>query len=74
MGDVDKETATKIATEYADEECIGEFGKILDTFRENNAWIVEFRTHTFDDSYDHQVKISASVGNILSHDRKDRLN
>lgn len=68
----DAETAVEIAEEYADEECIGELGDVIDTISENNVWIIMFRTHTFSDAYVHRVRITKSVGNIISHDRKDR--
>lgn len=72
-GEVDKNTAIEIATDYADEECVGQPGDILDVHKEDGNWIVEFRTHTYADSYDHRVRITTSVGNVISHERKDRL-
>jgi len=73
MGDVDKENAIEIAQDYADEECVGQIGDILDAYKENGNWLVEFRTHTYSDSYDHQVTITATVGNVISHKRGNRL-
>lgn len=73
MGGVDKETAIEIATDYADEECVGQLGDILETHKEDDDWIVEFRTHTYADSYDHRVRITATVGNVISHERGNRL-
>jgi hypothetical protein len=64
----DPDTAIEIARDYADEECIGEVGEVVDARRENNNWIVEFRTHTFSDAYKHRVQLSA-IGNVFSHDR-----
>ncbi|MFB6301467.1 MAG: hypothetical protein ABEH78_01195 [Haloferacaceae archaeon] len=72
-GQVDRERAIEIARDYADGECVGELGEVLDAAKENDLWIVEFRTHTFSDSYDHRLKITVSVGNVVSHERKDRL-
>lgn len=74
MGDeVDRDTAIEIAKNYADNECVGELGEVLNTEKEDSLWIVDFRTYTFSDSYDHRVKITVSVGNLISHERKDRL-
>lgn len=67
----DTETAIKIAEEYADNECVGEFGEIGETREKNNQWIVEFRTHTFFDAYMYRIRITKSVGNVISHDRID---
>lgn len=66
------ETAEEVAREYADEDCVGELGEILDVRRDDTDWVVEFRTHTFSDSYEHRVLISP-VGNLYSHERVDRL-
>ncbi|UOO96771.1 hypothetical protein MUK72_14580 (plasmid) [Halococcus dombrowskii] len=70
MGDeiTDTDTAVEIAKDYADDECVGELGEILDARRENNDWIIEFRTHTFSDTYKHRVQMSP-IGNVFSHDR-----
>lgn len=70
---MDEDRVIDIAKDYADEECVGEFGEILDTGQEDDLWIVEFRTHTFADEYDHRVKITDNMGNVISHDRHDRL-
>lgn len=74
MGNVDKEEVIEIAQDYADEECLGEFGGVLDAYKEEKGWIVEFRTHTYSDSYDHRVTVTTTVGNIISHERGPRLN
>lgn len=72
-GDIEnEETAEDVAREYADEDCVGELGEVLDVQRDDTDWIVEFRTHTFSDSYDHRVRIS-QVGNVYAHERADRL-
>jgi len=71
--DVDKEEAIEIAKAYADEECVGELGEALDAHEADSNWIVDVRTHTFSDAYDHRVKITAAVGNVISHERKDRF-
>lgn len=47
--DVDKEEATKIAKAYADEECVGGLGEVLDAHEAASNWIVDVRTHTFSD-------------------------
>jgi hypothetical protein len=64
----DTDTAVEIARDYSDDECVGEFGEVLEARRENNDWIVEFRTHTFSDTYKHRVQLSP-IGNVFSHDR-----
>jgi len=74
MGDIDKEDAIEIAQDYADDECVGQFGDILNASKEDSTWNVEFRTHTYGDSYDHRVTITATVGNVISHERGNRLN
>lgn len=71
--DVDKDRAIEIARAYADEECVGELGEVLDAHKEAGDWVVDFRTHTFSDAYDHRVTITAAVGNVISHERKDRF-
>lgn len=68
----DAETAEEVARDFADENCVGELGDVLDVRRTEDCWIVEFRTHTFSDKYEHRIKI-ATVGNVFSHDRKYRL-
>lgn len=68
--DVVKDEAIEIAKAYADKECVGELGEILDTQEAGSNWIVAFRTYTFSDTYDHRVKITASVANGISHERK----
>lgn len=69
----DTETAIEIAEEYADTECVGEYGEIIETDERTSEWIVEFRTHTFSDAYTHRVRITKSVGNVISHDRSNRF-
>jgi hypothetical protein len=64
----DTDTAVEIARDYADDECVGEFGEVLEASRENHDWIVEFRTHTFSDTYKQRVQLSP-IGNVFSHDR-----
>lgn len=65
----DEQTAKEIATEYAKNECIGTLGEVIEIESQNSDWIVEFRTHTFSDEYDHRVRITKSVGNVIAHDR-----
>lgn len=64
-----RETAIEIAATYAERECVGTFGDVTETEEEDAEWIVEFQTHTFSDAYTHRIRISKSVGNVLSHDR-----
>lgn len=68
----DGEQASALAREYADDDCVGELGEVLDVRREDGVWIVEFRTHTFADQFDHRVRITAAVGNVISHERCDQ--
>lgn len=73
MGEVENtDSAIQIAKEYAAEECVGQFGEILDASEENNGWAVEFRTHTYSDTYDHRLRLNR-VGNVFSHERGDRI-
>lgn len=67
----DTDAAIEAAKEYAKEECVGELGEVLDAKREENSWVIEFRTHTFSDEYEHRVRVS-SVGNVFSHERQNR--
>lgn len=69
----DAEMAIEIAEDYADNECIGEYGEITDVEERDSAWLVEFRTHTFSDAYTHHVQITKSVGNVVSHNRTSRF-
>lgn len=64
----DADRAIEVVRNYADDECVGEFGEVLDARQENNNWTVEFRTHTFSDRYKHRVQLSP-IGNVFSHDR-----
>jgi hypothetical protein len=68
----DPNTAIERAKEYAGDDCVGEFGEVLDVRQENNSWIVAFRTHTFSDAYEHRVQLSR-IGNVVSHDRPSRF-
>ena len=54
--------------DYANNECVGELGEVLDAKQENNTWIIEFRTHTFSNTYNHRIQMSP-IGNVFSHDR-----
>ncbi|WP_225336481.1 hypothetical protein [Halomicrobium urmianum] len=71
MGDdvPDAETATGIAEDYADEECVGQLGDVVEVVEREAEWIVEFRTHTFSDAYTHRLTITKSVGNVVGHER-----
>ena len=68
----DADTAITVARDYATDDCIGEFGEVMDVRQENDSWVVEFRTHTFSDRYEHRIRI-APVGNVISHERKSQL-
>jgi len=71
MGDdvPDAEAATEIAEAYADEECVGQLGDVVEVEDRESEWIVEFRTHTFSDAYTHRVTITKAVGNVVDHER-----
>jgi hypothetical protein len=56
----DADRAIEVVKNYADDECVGEFGEVLDARQENNNWTVEFRTHTFSDRYKHRVQLSST--------------
>lgn len=73
MGDdvPDAEEATGIAEVYADEECIGQFGDVVEVADRDSRWVVEFRTHTFSDTYTHRITITKSVGNVANHERSN---
>lgn len=68
----DRETAVEIAEAFADEECVGELGDVVDVEDRDSDWIVEFRTHTLADAYSHRMKITKSVGNVIAHDRSEQ--
>lgn len=65
------ETAEDVAESYADEECLGTLGEVVDVTRNDDVWIVEFRTHTISDRFTHEIEITDRVGNIISHDRRE---
>lgn len=71
----DREEAIEIVKEFAeeDERCAGEFGDIIDIQRDDEVWIVEFHTHTFSDTYTHRIRITTSVGNVISYDRESQF-
>lgn len=64
----DKDSAVEVARDYADEECVGQFGDATDVSRDDGVWVVEFETHTYSGAYRHRVKINR-VGNVFSHER-----
>lgn len=73
VGDVrDEDAATEVATAYADEECVGTVGDVTAVRQTDSAWVVEFETHTYAETYEHRVKIN-SAGNVFAHERDDRL-
>lgn len=69
----DRETAIELVEEYADSECVGQFGDVTDVEERETEWRVEFRTHTPSDTHTHRVRITKSVGNVVSHDRSSRF-
>jgi len=69
----DSETAIELATQYAESDCVGQFGEITDVEDRDATWVVEFRTHTFADRYSHRIEVTKSVGNVITHDRSSRL-
>ncbi|WP_123538232.1 hypothetical protein [Halosimplex salinum] len=68
----DRETAVELAKEYADEECVGQWGDVTDVRQTDGSWVVEFRTHTYSDEYEHRIEMN-HVGNVFTHDRSGRL-
>lgn len=64
----DSDTAAALAREYADEECVGEFGEVTSVDHEDDVWSVGFTTHTFSEAFDHRVKVSRE-GNVYAHER-----
>lgn len=77
MGDEisDKEGAIEIVKGFAEDDrrCVGEFGEIIDVHRDENSWIVEFRTHTLSEEHTHQIRITTAVGNVVSYDRTSKF-
>lgn len=69
----DKEAVIEIAEEYADTECVGEFGDIVEVDERENEWIIVFRTHTFSDAYSHRIRITSAVGNVVAHERSNQF-
>lgn len=67
----DTDAASRVAKEYAAEECVGQFGEILDASAEESGWTVEFTTHTYADTYEHSIRFN-DIGNVFSHDRSDQ--
>ncbi|MFB6140818.1 MAG: hypothetical protein ABEJ26_10335 [Halosimplex sp.] len=68
-GDVrDEATAVDVAREYADEECVGQFGDVLAVDESDGVWTVELTTHTFSAEYTHRLKLTAA-GNVFAHER-----
>lgn len=64
----ERDEAVAIAEEYADRECVGQLGEITDVEERDESWTVEFRTHTFSETYAHSVTVTKSVGNVISHE------
>lgn len=67
---VDSEGAIDAAKEYAIEECVGQFGEVLDVDRDGDDWSVRFRTHSYADEYVYRVRINR-VGKVYAHERED---
>lgn len=64
----DAETAIELAREYADEECLGELGDVLDATEDGGLWVVRFLTHALAATYEHQVRVT-STGIVVGHER-----
>jgi hypothetical protein len=75
MGDdvPDRETAIELAKEYAESECVGQIGDSIDVEERDMTWIVKFQMYTYSEKTTHRVKITKSVGNVISHDRSSRF-
>lgn len=69
----DQEAAIELAKEYADSECVGQFGDVTEVEERETEWRIEFETHTLSDTHTHRVRITKSVGNVISHDRPSRF-
>lgn len=69
----DRDAAITLAERYADDDCIGQFDKVTEVEERELKWLIEFQTHTFSDTYTHRVRITKSVGNVISHDRSSRF-
>lgn len=69
----DQEAAIKLARGYADRECVGQFGDVTDVEETDTEWHIEFQTHTLSDTYTYRVRITKSVGNVISYDRSSRF-
>lgn len=69
----DEDAARAAAEDYASENCVGTVGEVEDVRREEDIWIVDVRTHTYADEHLHRLRITARVGNVISHDRDDRI-
>lgn len=65
----DADAAIEIAEEYADAECVGQPGDVVEVEERESEWVVEIRTHTYSDAYRHRIRITRSVGNVIGHDR-----
>lgn len=67
----DDEAARGIAREFASENCVGKLGEVLSVSLEGGIWIVEFRTHTFNNAYVHHIEFTEAVGNVFVHEKRD---
>lgn len=62
------EAAIETTRSYAEEECVGTVGEVIDVEHENPNWVVTFQTHTFAEELEHRVRINRA-GNVFSHER-----
>ncbi|WP_152420654.1 hypothetical protein [Halorubrum tebenquichense] len=69
----DQETASELAKEYADNECVGQLGDITDIEERDAEWQIEFETHTLSDTHTHRIRITKFAGNVISYDRLSRF-
>ncbi|MBB6091065.1 hypothetical protein HNR49_002456 [Halobacterium salinarum] len=57
----DQEVAIELAKEYADSECVGQFGDVTDVDETETEWRIEFQTHTLSDTHPSLVSPHTSV-------------
>lgn len=69
----DQEAAIALVKEYAASECVGRFGDVTDVEEREAEWFIKFHTSTSSDTHTHRVRITKSVGNVISHDRSSRF-
>ncbi|SEO90303.1 hypothetical protein SAMN04487948_10748 [Halogranum amylolyticum] len=68
-----RDAAIEITEAFADSECVGRFGEITEVAERDTVRLVEFQTHTLSETYTHRIRITTSVGNVVTHDRSSRF-